>query len=168
MTDASLGSLTERTLRRDACAGINAAVADETTPYGNMIETISVNGVNVEIVNPFSYMHLLRKRHYDFFKVVCPDQNTHRRLVLYIDEVRPGNPLRPDKCRQTQCVYWTFSDLPDKMTVDAEAWFLATTIRSSIVDSMPGKVSALMGAIMNVFFAKSGTSFSRGGLAIRR
>ena len=163
LSDASLGSLNERTLRRDACEGIEHTAASATTPYGNVIVTLQVNGVDIEIANPFAYLHLLCETHIDLFNVVCPGGvNTHRRLLLYIDEVRPGNPLRPDKARQTQCVYWTFSDFPDKLLVDADAWFLLTAVRSTIVDTVPGKVSALTRAIMNVFFASSGTSWTRG------
>ena len=38
------------------------------------------------------------------------------RIVIYIDEIDPGNPLRPDKGRTLQAIYWTFADLP--------RWFL--------------------------------------------
>lgn len=165
LTDASIGSLTERSLRRDACDGMNAVAIDGATPYGTVMTTINVNGVTVEIVNPFAYIYKLCTANRELFRLMCINEsNTHRKLVLYIDEVRPGNPLRPDKARQTQCIYWTFADFPDKFLVDVETWFLASVVRSTIVETIPCKVSALMGALLKLFFNPSGTSWATGVL----
>ena len=40
-------------------------------------------------------------------------------IIIYIDEICPGNPLRPEKSRTLQAIYWCFKDWPD--------WLLART-----------------------------------------
>ena len=81
-----------------------------------------------------------------------------------MDEVRPGNPLRPGKGRMTQAIYWTCSDFDDHLLCRSDAWFLLTTVRSTIIENVLGKVSGFMRAILNVFWAKSGTIFATGAI----
>jgi hypothetical protein len=163
LTEPSFAQTSARTLRNDARLGVADAVANVRTPYGPVLTKVAVGDIEIEAVNPFAYLHLLCERSKPLCDVLCPGGvNTCRSLVMYIDEVRPGNPLRPDKCRQTQCVYWTFSDFPDKLLTSDATWFLATAVRSTIVAKMPATVSGLMRALLNMFFAPQGTSWSRG------
>ena len=159
----NLGTLTERTLRRAAGLGLEEVAAAET-PYGRLVQDLLVNGTKIEIVHPCALIYYLAKTYPKFFRLLCPgERNGHKYIVLYIDEVRPGNPLRPDKARQTQCIYYTFTDFPDDLLVNAETWFLFTVVRSTIVDEIPGKVSALMAGALNIFFGP-GQTFARGVL----
>ena len=84
------------------------------------------------------------------------------RLVIYIDEICPGNPLRPEKSRTLQAVYWAFADWPQHVLQRTAVWPVFGTIRSTIVDKLPGRVSDLMRRILHVFFATVGPSFARG------
>lgn len=157
-----VGAGSERTVRGVIQQGVED-VARSETPYGKVLTTLQTGaGTSLEVVNPFAYLHYLCEKHSNFFKALCPGSHTHRRLVLYIDEIRPGNPLRPDKCRQTQCVYWTFADLPDQLLVQSDTWFLAATARSTLVDKIPGKVSGFMRCLLNLFFAETGHNMTRG------
>ena len=132
LNDEGLANRSVRTLRKDVQAGIEADIGGATTPYGPVICKLDVHGVVIEAVNPFAYTHVLCQRHSGFFQLLCPGgKPTTRPIVLYIDEVRPGNPLRPDKSRQTQCVYWTFADIPDKNLCNDDCWLLGTVARST-------------------------------------
>lgn len=163
LLDSNFAPTSQRAARNDARLGIES-VSAESTPYGPVIMELTMGSVKVEIVNPFAYLHVLCDKSPSLFKAIFPDRRgpVHRCIVLYIDEVRPGNPLRPDKSRQTQCVYWTFADFDDHLLNRADTWFVATTLRSTIMDCVPGKVSGVMRHIMNVFFANDGTSFATG------
>jgi hypothetical protein len=147
------------TLRKDASLGMRE-VTQAMTPYGTLIAQLCVDGVNIEVVNPFAYVHYLCSRSRPIFDALST--RMCRQIVIYLDEVRPGNPLRADKCRQAQCIYWVFADLPDKVLTSASGWFLGAVIKSTTVDSIPGKVTGFMGAFMKYFFDDSGHSWSRG------
>lgn len=159
----SLFATSERTLRRDAAEGTADTVANCTTPFGTVVEPMCIGGKTIDVVNPFAYISFLCDRHRGLFNVLCPgEQHTKRSIVLYIDEVKPGNPLRHDKGRTTQCVYWTFSDLPDKYLASDNCWFLFTAIRSTTVDEMHGKVSGLMKTVVHKFFLESAVNWHTG------
>lgn len=143
----------ERTLRGDASRGTSDAVANVITPFGAVVQSMNVHGTNLDVVNPFAFLHHMCTQQFAFFRLLFPDeQGVHRKVVLYVDEVRPGNPLRHDKGRTTQCIYWTFADFPERFLCDANAWFCVATIRSSLVEAIPGKISAVMAAVTKMFF----------------
>ena len=152
--DALVDGLTENTLRKDARIGTEDAVANAHTPHGPVVTTLNVKGTDIEVVNPFAYVYFLCERNPDLFEILMPAGavSVCRPIVLYVDEIRPGNPLRPGKSRTTQCVYWIFADMPDRCLSDVDCWFLATTVRSSIVEKIPGKISAVMSAMLKMFF----------------
>jgi hypothetical protein len=152
--DALVDGLTSETLRRDARIGTEDAVATAHTPHGPVVTTLNVNGTVFEVVNPFAYVYFLCERNPGLFELLMPAGavSACRPIVLYVDEVRPGNPLRPGKARTTQCVYWIFADMPDRCLSDVDCWFLATTVRSTIVEKIPGKISAVMSAMLKMFF----------------
>ena len=93
-----------------------------------------------------------------------PDKTTPLRLILYIDEVNPGNPLRPDKGRGTQAIYWCFADWPQWALQRSSVWLLFGVVRTTLVEELPAGESQLMKAVMNVFFSKTGHSFTNGCL----
>ena len=163
LKNSTLFAASEMSLRRDASIGTADAVANRTSAYGPLIGKLKVGNIDIEYVNPFTYVTCMCSDHSSLYKLLCPNlQSSQRSIVLYVDEVRPGNPLRSDIGRTTQCVYWTFSDLPDKFLSGENTWFVATIVRSCIIDKIPGKVSALMLALLKAFFPAQGTSWTTG------
>ena len=78
----------------------------------------------MECINPFAYLYLLSSISTSFgtmMKDCAKDPTTPLRLILYIDEVNPGNPLRPDRGRTTHAIQWSFADWP--------AWTLQFLVR---------------------------------------
>ena len=164
LTDASIGSGAVRTVRGRIQAAIESS-AQERTPYGKLIDSMHFNAeTTIEYCNPFALLFVIARLSYPFFSLLS--DIAHRaspfKLVLYIDEVCPGNPLRPDKSRTTQCVYWTFADLPANILVQSGMWFVFCAVRSSLVLELPGKVSGFMRRILNIFFKENGASMDRG------
>ncbi len=62
----------------------------------------------------------------------------------------------------TQSIYWTCSDFPDYLLFRSDVWFFLTTVRSTIVEKVRGKVSGFTRALLPVFWGASGTSFGTG------
>jgi hypothetical protein len=83
-------------------------------------------------------------------------------LVIYLDEICPGNPLRPDKARTLQAVYWTIVEFPQHVLQRTACWMTFGTLRTSIVNKLPGGISSVAGRILKTFFPEDGDSFSQG------
>ena len=84
------------------------------------------------------------------------------RIILYVDECQPGNPLRPEKSRSIHCVYWTFLDLPAWLLHRTGAWFVLAFVRDTLISTLPGGLSQFMCAMLRIFFSEHGHSFDRG------
>lgn len=146
--------------------------AKQNTPYGKVVERIELNATKLrflDIVNPFAFLWYLCKISYKFAELMytCTQRAASNgfplRLVIYADEMNPGNPFRPEKSRTLQCVYWAFVDWPAHVLCRTFSWLVFTTIRSSIVTSIEGGMSYICRLILKAFFpADNGTSFARG------
>lgn len=155
-----VAGLSERTLRENLQQGTES-FSNMETPYGRVITNLVPGDKNsVEVVNPFAYLHALCGLHRPLFDALR-GHGPHHRLIVYIDEVRPGNPLRAEEARQTQCVYWTFADLPDHLLVCSDAWFIAGAFRSTVMGSIAGGVSGFMKLLLKLYF-KADTNFTIG------
>ena len=130
LKDTSLFDVSVSSMRRDAATGTADAVANLSSMYGPMLQTMELGDVKVEFVNPFTYIYCMCKQHQGLYRILA-DASGSRRIVMYIDEVKPGNPLRHDKGRTTQAVYWTFADMPDRMLTSEATWFVVAAIRST-------------------------------------
>ena len=70
-----------------------------------------------------------------------------------MDTISPGSPLRPDKSRTTECMYWSIIEFPDYVLKRQLGWLVYSTVRSSIIERAPGKHSAWMKLALREFFA---------------
>ena len=123
----------------------------------------SCQGWKWDFVHPLAMLYYLATVGSQFFALMksCITPGVPLRIILYIDEVCPGNPLRPEKSRTLQAIYWAFVEWPQWLLQRTGAWFVFGTIRSTLVDAFPGGVAYLMRRILEVFFGGD-TSFSIG------
>ena len=83
----------------------------------------------------------------------CP--NTHANpwhIVLYVDEITPGNVLRPDNRRKLHAFYYSFKELGREILCHAEAWLPVAVLRNVICKEVSGKLSAAMRILLRRFF----------------
>ena len=139
------------------------------TPYGPVVQTmdLGVPGLREwEYVSPFAYLHRLSSIGPAFASMmkdcIMKDPTAPLRLIVYIDEIQPGNPLRPGPGRNTQGIYWAFADWPAWALQRDGVWLLFGVVRSKLVADLPGGVSQLMRRVLNIFYAERGDSFARG------
>jgi hypothetical protein len=91
------------------------------------------------------------------------------RLVLYADEVVPGNQLSHDNRRKVWVVYYSFLEFGSAALAREEAWFCLTTKRSSEVAKISGGMGQIYGKLVKLFhggvhdIATAGVVFNRGG-----
>ena len=166
-------SRTQLQLSRDEAAMI-------MTPYGPLHQTIKVPhetpGVApliVEIQHPFAmFYHSCRvsKSLSDLVRRVAiahpPSPLSPWHLILYSDEVTPGNAMAYKNLRRTQAVYWTALEWGCAAIADEEAWFEFTVVKSTTVKTMLGGMSGLTCAAIKTFFAPDGLNFATGGITL--
>ena len=91
----------------------------------------------------------------------CSIAGVPMRIIIYIDELCPGNPLRTEKSRTLQAIYWAFADWPQHVLQRTAAWPVFGTIRSTMVEKLPGGFSGVIKRILLIFFAQVGPTMPR-------
>ena len=130
------------------------------TPYGQLVKRWKLGLPalsHVDIINPFAYLYHLSIVSDEFAQLLFEASeggNKELRVIMYIDGVSPGNPLRPDKARTVDCVYWTIAELPDHVVKSIAGWLLFSTCRTTLIETIPGAHSAWMKMTIRGFFTK--------------
>ena len=128
------------------------------TPYGPLLKQLHIGtkkASTIDVVNPMAYL---------FHRAAISDEFGHLlfeassggnrtlRILLYLDAVAPGNPLRPEKSRTTDCLYWTILEFPDRVLKSEHGWMVHSTVRTTVVESLPGQHSGWMKMAVRQFF----------------
>jgi len=66
-----------------------------------------------------------------------PTQERPWRIVVYLDDVTPGNIVRPDNNRKATCFYMSFMELGDYLRFE-EAWLPVAILRTTVSHSVQG------------------------------
>jgi hypothetical protein len=165
LLSADMGSMSKASLKLEVQGAIEHH-SRTMTPFGTVIQSMDLGTEGLkdwQHINPLAYLYHLSSISKSFatmMKDCIKDPATPLRLILYIDEVNPGNPLRPDKGRSTQAIYWCFADWPAWALQRSGVWLLFGVVRSSLVAALPAGESQLMRRVLNVFFPKTGSSFA--------
>ena len=141
--------------------------AKANTPYGKVVQQMALPLAKLplwEYVHPMALLYYLALISTAFGDMMAESivEGVPMRVIIYIDEICPGNPLRPDKARTLQAIYWCLADWPQWILQRTAAWPVFGTIRSSIVKLLPGGVPQLMKNILYVFWPLTGDSFANG------
>lgn len=143
--------------RRQVAEAISAH-ANTETPYGRVMQVLEFDTptglVRLPFIDPFALLHVVCavcQSFATFLRDSLPDGSAH--FIVYMDEVKPGNVLRPDKGRQTWCLYWNFSNLPGWWRCRQLSWFTAITARTCVVQHIEGQASAVMAAFLRKVFS---------------
>ena len=111
----------------------------------------------VQFVNPMALLCTLtasRPAFGDLLKGLL-QQCQEPTVLLYADEAKPGNVLRPDADRTQLCVYWTILELPGCFRSWNCGWWHFLACPSKLLAQVPGGLSLLYARVLDVFFGKS-------------
>ena len=72
-------------------------------------------------------------------------------LIVYLDELTPGNIIRPDNARKTTVVYMSFLQLGLQLRRE-ETWFPVACVRHCVLDRTDGGASTAMRALLRETF----------------
>lgn len=142
--------------------------ATRHTPYGPVIQTMQLDtnpATLWDFLHPMALLYLLCEISPPFCELMCEcisNTTSVLRLVIYIDEFRPGNVLRPDAGRATQNILWAFVDWPEWVLCKSDSWLTFGCLRSVVLSSLPGGVSHLMKKVLLTFFGVGGPNFGTG------
>ena len=157
------------TMAKDLRNSLAALGRDASTAYGPIVKQMHLGLqeplLRCPVVCPLAWLAHFSAACESFARVLKSTIDSTAkplRIVIYIDEIQPGNPLRPDKTRCTQAVYWSFVDFPDWLLCRAEGWFFFCGIRSSVVSQLHGGVSEFCRLILQFFFSRPLVNFDIG------
>ena len=74
-------------------------------------------------------------------------------LVLYCDEITPGNVLRPNNRRKVHAFYFSCRELGRDILCHAEAWLPVAVLRATVVKDVNGRLSHALCVLLQRFFA---------------
>ena len=157
LKDECIGSGSERVVRASLTKRAEGLAA-EATPFGPCIQEMTVAGKPWKYIHPLALIYLLSRLSLAFGRLMSEIISGHKVLsvIVYVDEFKPGNVLRPDKGRGTHNILWIFSDFPEWLICRADAWFQFGVLRSKWLEQAPGGASHLMTQILRAFWSTSG------------
>ena len=143
-----------RTLQRAAVEHGN-----QNTAYGTVIQKVDLGVPGVqpwEYCHPLAYLRYISTLNNSFGEVMqsCLEgvEGEALTVILYMDELCPGNPYRPDKARKLQGVYWCLQEWPDWILRRSALWPVFGVLRSSTVEKMRGGIGAFYAKVLEICF----------------
>ena len=162
-SDAPLGE-SDR-LERLALGQANQAHAQTQTMYGPVVQFMQLPGSDLEqfeFISPAAFLNYLSSTCNAFSNLLAFPNNSAT-LLLYGDEMTPGNPLRADGGRALLNFYYTFLEFPSWFLHKKDGWFVLASLRSSLIKQINGGVAGLITRIMRTLFVDDSTaSLSKG------
>ena len=154
-----------------------ATHANANTPYGTVVQAIEIEHVDDGpirwmIIHPFAFIWYLSSICDDFAQVMMSStQSAVNRcldLILYGDELTPGNPMRSDGGRQAFNFYYGFVNWPRWLLHRKDGWLCFGSLQTRVIDGIVGGVGALMRTILRVFFVDGTSNCSVGFMFVHK
>ena len=137
--------------------------AKTKTPYGPVAQSMELpsNSLPVwDFIHPMAYLYTLCSMSSHMYNLMCSRQTWS--VIIYTDEMHPGNPLHPSPLRKVWNIYWAFAEWPSWMLQRKDSWMLFAAIRSTIVKDIVGGLSYIIKRTLKVFFSGGPRSFITG------
>ena len=149
---------------RSVRAAIENDAVHAITPYGKLFRSIDLpiydpdqrHADELHFVHPMALLHFLCDCNASLFGIVkaAADRCDGRlRIVLYIDEINPGNPLAPDPNQMLQAVYWCIPELPFWFLRRKDSWWIFCLVRTKTVKRLDGEITELLKLILHTFYS---------------
>ena len=110
--------------------------------------------VDWQYIDPCALLRALSKKRPEFGDLLKNAET--QRICVYMDEVTPGNVLRPDHGRSIAMWYWTLLDLPDWFMGRSYGWFYFAAFPVKQIGDIQDGYSYLFGRMMEIFLEQEG------------
>ena len=151
------------------------------TPYGSMLVDLDVVGrggehMQLVAVNPLAYICRAYEQGGAMTRLMDTTLRDHPPtleapwgLILYADEVVPGNAMSFDNRRKCWAVYCSFKQFGALLLQQEDSWFTILACRSSVIANVSGGISQVYGSIIKSFMplASAGMALRRAGGQVR-
>jgi hypothetical protein len=151
---------------------------EQLTPYGPIIQKVELvlksgGHSDMFIAHPLASLWSVVdtcSKFKDFFKERLvkhpPSPEKPWSLIIYSDEVTPGNPLATLNKRKFHAVYWSFLEFGVNALCREETWFCITTALSIDVNGVSAGLSQVFSAIIKTFFEPGGFDLGLAGISL--
>lgn len=182
LQDIARNGLPELRYREAMQEARDEAIATDTA-YGKLLQHITVidkhdNPMEIMVACPFStFCHFVNQSTTageNSFRAFLRQKLAEQpptvehpwNVILYSDEVTPGNVLAPINNRRFHIIYWTFMELGANALSREESWFPLLIEFSSTVNQLHAGLSQVFKECIKQFFQPGGLNMSTSGLLI--
>ena len=165
---------------RESMARATSAQLRMDTPYGNMLtqlEVVSTDNKNMTIpaINPLGLLVVAYEQGGNFtelfdkaYRASPSTVENPWRLIVYGDEVTPGNVIAVDNLWKCWVLYFSFQEFGMIALECEETWFTLVVCRSNVVATVDAGISQIYAAAIKLFFGALGANLMTGGIVLRR
>ena len=147
--------------KRQRLAADIASASQAETPYGQLVKTSDIQDFKLPYICPFALLWQLTQVSAGYAALLQSRiGDALGRVVLYVDEVIPGNNLRPDHARAFYSVFWLFLDYPDWLRSSAFGWHDLIVIKASVCEEIRGGISAVVACLLRVFWGTASGAYN--------
>ena len=148
----------------------------DPTPFGPILQTaVVIDKGDVEqhltIAHPLALLWVASSDSSSFSAFLQQKLKDHPpslekpwNLVIYTDEVTPGNPLATLNKRKFHALYWSFLEFGVNALSKEESWFCAITEYSVLVSAFHAGLSQVVAVVLKQFFSEGVNLASTGML----
>ena len=150
----------------------------EPTRFGPVLQQVKLVNADgtetaVPIAHPFALLsHAVETcQAFALFFRACLETNPPSpgrpwHLILYSDEITPGNVVAPVNNRKFWAIYWSFLEFGKAALSHEECWFCIVTEFSTCIRKVAAGLSQLFGALLKVFFSSDGNNLGQSGVCL--
>jgi hypothetical protein len=177
LKEASTGGIPELHNRNQLREATAQEMNDET-PYGKMLVDVEVvkkdDGVSEMLtINPLALLHKAFAQGGSFTDLIIEtlkqkpsSPEAPWQLILYADEVVPGNQLANQNNRKVWVMYFSFVQLGHLVLQKEEAWLCNFVCRSSVIANLSGGISQAFAVALRLFFGALTCNLATGGMVL--
>eukprot|EP00959_Pyramimonas_sp_CCMP1952_P206349 4315766-Pyramimonas_sp.AAC.1 len=133
------------------------AIAGQATSFGKIIQPVHVGSTTIWFQHPFAFMEAACVQSSCFRALLTDALNktgNFIRLLLYTDEITPGNALKDHKTRKLQAGHWSIADFSYPALQNELSWFTIVGCRADVADALEGGMAELFAHILRFFFGR--------------
>ena len=137
----------------------------EETPYGSMLHKLTCDRTDgstadLTIISPFAMLYIATLRCKGFEQLIRrtiaahpPSYERPWRLIVYSDEIIPGNVIAARNVRKLWVLYWSFFEFGVANLSEEDAWFCIAAERTDRVKQLEGGMAQVFGQVLQYLFA---------------
>ena len=126
--------------------------------------------VTIPFQNPFPMLLIAMQLSPEFenlFARILTFSNNCLDVIMYNDDITPGQALKKNNWRKTVAVYWSFANFGMYLLSNDKLWFTLCTIRTSLASAIAGSLSCIYKHGLRLFFGRPSGIDARDGVVMQ-